>query len=154
MQIQLKNIKYHPGMSRGTPAYTADLWVNGVKTAHCRNSGDGGSDVVHPHQGFTQQDLQKVHEHFRSLPKVKKWGMLLSQSFELWCHDRVLEQDSLKLLKRKMKQNLLYVISGKVCMTPKDKPDPSKGHVVLNDIPQEEAEKIWLAYCAAEEEQV
>lgn len=47
MKLELKNIKLGPG-SEETTQFTADLYVDGKKTAHCDNSGKGGMTDIHP----------------------------------------------------------------------------------------------------------
>ena len=42
MKIEIKNIKHSPSLSEETNAFTADIYVNGVKAGSAMNRGHGG----------------------------------------------------------------------------------------------------------------
>ena len=46
-QITFKSFKHAKNMSEETNAFTADLFIDGVKAAYCKNHGTGGCNDVH-----------------------------------------------------------------------------------------------------------
>ena len=44
MKIEFRNVVRHERLSRETPCFTADLYVDGVLEAHVSNSGNGGGN--------------------------------------------------------------------------------------------------------------
>jgi hypothetical protein len=134
-------------MSHGTPAYTAELWVDGERTAHCQNDGAGGADVVQRCPPATWDTLRKVEQHCAAMPSIKRFGMVLKMSLELWCHEQVFNSQLSRKLKKKMKTHLLFVVDDKVCSVPIGAAARIKDRVVLNNLPFKEAEDIWINYC-------
>jgi hypothetical protein len=134
-------------MSHGTPAYTAELWVDGERIAHCQNSGSGGADVVQRCPPASWETLRKVEQHCAAMPSIKRFGMVLKMSLELWCHEQVFNSQLSRKLKKKMKTHLLFVVDDKVCSVPIGAAARIKDRVVLNNLPFKEAEDIWINYC-------
>ena len=56
----LKKFKYVESLSDETNCYVADLYVNGIRLASCRNDGRGG-----------KTDIQPEHEQYRLYHDVK-----------------------------------------------------------------------------------
>ena len=54
--ITLKKINVHESLSHETYAYTADIYVDGVKWATVENSGQGGCDRVYPLGNYGEID--------------------------------------------------------------------------------------------------
>ena len=54
--ITLKKINVHEGLSHETNAYTADIYVDGVKWATVENSGQGEADRVYPIGNYGEVD--------------------------------------------------------------------------------------------------
>ena len=63
--VELKAVKVYVGMSEGTTAFTATLYINGKKAAHVKNDGRGGDN----HAMFLDRELETdFHEFCKSLP--------------------------------------------------------------------------------------
>lgn len=78
MEIKLKNIKINEAFSEETTMFKADVFVDGVKTAHASNDGHGGSTWYNAYEG--KQVLLKQAEAFAlTLPSLK----FNSNTFEL-----------------------------------------------------------------------
>lgn len=69
MKIEVKNIKIAQHMSEETTAFTADVFVNGVKTAYAKNDGQGGSTFYHAYEG-KRELLEKAEAHAKTLPST------------------------------------------------------------------------------------
>lgn len=63
MNIELRNVRHSPSLSEDGYAFTADIWVDGVKAGTAANSGQGGATHVHQHE------LEKrMNAHAATLP--------------------------------------------------------------------------------------
>ena len=60
MNITLKKVKVHDGLSEETICFTADVYVDGILKAHASNRGHGGCNDIQPAKGFTHQDVQDL----------------------------------------------------------------------------------------------
>lgn len=67
MKIELKNIKVLESLSEETNCYTADLWVDGVKTASASNHGHGGCDDYRAYEGQDAR-LDAAYAWAKTLP--------------------------------------------------------------------------------------
>jgi hypothetical protein len=50
MKIELRKVAHSARLSRETAAFSADLYIDGVKRATVENDGHGGPNMVHPWQ--------------------------------------------------------------------------------------------------------
>jgi hypothetical protein len=67
MKIEVKNIKINKSFSEETICFTADVFVNGVKTAYAKNDGRGGCTWINNYEG--KAELLKQAEAFaKTLP--------------------------------------------------------------------------------------
>lgn len=67
--IEIKNIKVNLAFSEETTCFTADVFVNGVKTGYAKNDGHGGDTFINAYEG--KRDLLNEAEAFaRTLPKI------------------------------------------------------------------------------------
>ena len=164
MKIELKKIKLHKGLSEETPAYTADVYVDGVLFCHVSNQGHGGCDMEHPPKGMTNAELQgrlqllnaKIAEEFPEVPYGHGMEGSFKQTLEYICHGMVWDDDLAKTVKRDLSSKVmflktdgkLYSIKAKVDEQPrviafvKAKPDCKQ---VLNGLPIDEAVAIYKA---------
>jgi hypothetical protein len=68
MKIELKNLKVNQAFSEETTCFIADVFINGKKVAHAKNSGRGGCTDYYHYEG--QKELLKQAELFcKELPK-------------------------------------------------------------------------------------
>lgn len=110
MNIELKAVKIHKGLSQETTCYTANLYVDGKKAAECSNRGCGGPDEVH----WLNDDSRKaVLAHVAATPiKIhyvkddthvemeNTLDMFLGHLLSVWEYN--------DWLKRKLRHNLLF----------------------------------------------
>lgn len=62
MKIELKSLRISLAMSEETTAFTADVYINGVKAGYAKNQGCGGSTSTNPYEGFWTT-LQAAEKH-------------------------------------------------------------------------------------------
>jgi hypothetical protein len=140
MKIELKRISYNKRLSHETPAFAADVWVDGVKRGTVENDGNGGSDRIFPYALRAEIDA-----YAKTLPPVKAYGHTLPMDAELIFGDlldkHLLSKDLQRILKAKTvftkADGHLYERKGIGLAAPAD------AVKVLNQIPFEEALEIY-----------
>ncbi|HML65290.1 MAG TPA: hypothetical protein PKC55_10705 [Dysgonomonas sp.] len=70
MKIELKNIKHFYALTDETNAFSAKLYVDGVLTAECSDTGKGGCIDINVVKG-RERLLGKAKEYTKSLPSLK-----------------------------------------------------------------------------------
>jgi len=117
MKIELKNIKYFAAGSEETPCYNADIYVDNVKAMYVSNSGRGGADMAHLHEGFTYQDKENVDNYISEhMPTYtferydSKDTAARKQDLEYWCQTELYKFVDSRDLKRKLRTNILVLL--------------------------------------------
>ena len=139
MKIELKKIKVSASLSQETNAYTAEIWINGVKRGTVENHGQGGPDEVYP-----RELEQEINEYAKTLPKIQAYGVELVPNVDLIFGDIVEEHLLSKKLQRMLKSKTVLVKDDKVytCKgTPSSK--QTEGFVILNQLSLEDALKLF-----------
>lgn len=116
MKIELKNIKHYPKLSDETNAFTAEIYVDGIKTAQAENGGYGAETIIHEYQGKSKL-LSDVRMYCKTLPKEHSiaYDVDFEQTLDyiidkLVCED-LLKKDKLKIKKsfeKDMKKGICY----------------------------------------------
>lgn len=139
MKIELKKIKYSAALSQDSSAYSAEIWVDGVKRGTVQNQGFGGPDDVHPH---TLE--MEIIEYAKTLPPLSYFGKDLPQSLETVLGGILNRHLGEKRLKRLLTTKTVFIEDGK-CYTSKSRPKNLKeGSVVLNDLPLADAVDLFV----------
>ncbi len=81
MKIELKNLKINLTFSEETTMFQADVYVDGVKTAHAYNDGHGGCTGYDAYQG-KQELLKKAEAYALSLPPTKYGKTTIKSNLE------------------------------------------------------------------------
>lgn len=111
MKLEVKNIKHARSLSEETNAFSADLFVDGIKTANCSNRGQGGStDITSLYfeneikMKKSRELLAKAEAFAKTLPGIKSdfSKKLLSMNLEFYV-DLEIEKD---LSSAEIKRNL------------------------------------------------
>lgn len=69
MKIELRKLKIAEHMSEETTAFTAEIFIDGVRAGYAKNSGRGGNTDYHHEEG--QRDLlKKAEAHCLTLPAL------------------------------------------------------------------------------------
>ncbi len=69
MNFELRNLKINEAFSEETTCFIATLYIDGVRTAECRNDGHGGMTLIQPLPG--KRDVQQEAEAYcKTLPPI------------------------------------------------------------------------------------
>lgn len=166
--IELRGIKHSAFASQETFCYEAKLYVDGKLLAIVSNDGHGGCDNCRPVKGRTYDEIRRIEEQIKDLPKRRfpaEWGGgEYSPSLETICADLVTEWLHEKDFKRAM-QRVSYVKAdgsqkGVFQLPAKYKPTAETmaaikakcawavGCTFLHDLPLDEARKTYFANMA------
>jgi hypothetical protein len=135
MKIELRKITYNARLSEETPAFAADVYINGKKRGDVKNDGHGGPHMIHP------RDLDvELGAHAKTLPPVPSpWGGEPLQRDADWVlSDLLFEHLNTRDLTRKMKAKTMFLRGG-VLYEIKKPGVPKNADVILNDLPFEKA---------------
>lgn len=159
MKIELRKVSHSKSLSEETPAYTAQVWVDGVHFCDVSNHGQGGGDcLVRLGRGKSTDDIIALNERCKAeLPKWKsEWDNSENETdLELWCHLELGRIDLEKTVKRDLANKVLFVKpDGKLYQinTKKASVDRkveliaklrNEGHKVLNEMTLAEAVKVY-----------
>ena len=172
MKLEMKSIKHSAFASQETYCYEGVVYIDGKKSIHVRNDGVGGSDsqwTVGEKMDYSL--IKKVDDWCRK--NLPKWKMSsdgddpkeYKTTFEMWCNDQVTQFLRRKELKRFLKKEINFVedgelryctykgvrqISGVHLNHFKIKAKDRSIEVILNDLPFEDAFKIYNEHCDKE----
>lgn len=173
MNLQLKNIQYAAFASQETHCYSATLYLDGKPVAIVWNEGNGGCDSVRPVNeksvGVFADAIKKITAYFESQPE-KDTGLengdgtpfMSKDNIESWCTRQVNHWLAVKELKKATKGHIVFtkspdepgVFSAKIkAGDNKDRmaawvKSKYPAAVILNDLPVEEAIRLWDAKAA------
>lgn len=105
MKIELKNLKHFSKISNETNAFVADVYVDGIKTAHAENNGGGAETsmfaYVNQHERFNNAKLYCL-----SLPKTHSdefdfdFNTTLDYMVDKLVCDDLVKKEQIKMQKR------------------------------------------------------
>jgi hypothetical protein len=120
MKIELKSIKISEHMSEETTAFTADIFVNGVKVGYAKNHGHGGSTDYHALE-MKRDIIARAEAHCLTLPPIKYPEVKGMRAFEIPMDlenfiDQLVEDEikkkEFKKLEKKMVNSIIWGIPG------------------------------------------
>jgi hypothetical protein len=142
MKIELKNVKTSAAMSQESQAFTADVWVNGIKSGHVENQGTGGISMITPPALHN-----KIEEYTKTLPPIQAYGMDIPVNADFFISNILEKQLRSKKLTSLLKKYIVFRKSNapinKRIYTIKTRPTNTEGIIILNDIPFEEALELF-----------
>ena len=155
--ITLKSIKHMPSLSEETAAYTATIYVDGVKFAYVSNRGHGGCDEVTPCKG-TYSQIEELEGRIKATYEpyyYKGLDRKFEESLEGLCNKELDKYLFAKEWKGRLKRKIYGIKEGAIFTWPaKYKPtaqiltmmrDKFKDHVFINDMPEEKAFELIRA---------
>lgn len=111
MKIGLKNIHYSSQLSEETHAFTANLYINGIKAGVASNSGHGGNTDYHADSDKGRELIKQAEIYCKGLPpqtftmddKQYSIGMNLEHYIDKLLEDH-LQQKELQKFRRKIEK--------------------------------------------------
>lgn len=124
ISIELRSIKSHPALSRGTTAYNAKIMVDGVVLGEVSNDGNGGCDRFHPlAKGLDFREAHRLYDDAcrRVKTEMPKQNLadpgepenLIDDDMDFLCARLVGRSELLKRMRRMMKTKVLMFEKGR-----------------------------------------
>jgi hypothetical protein len=119
MKIELKKIAFYERMSEETNAFTADVYVNGIKTGYAKNDGQGGSTFIHAYEGKNLL-LHEAESYAEALPPIQVTfanhthpiKMTLDLLVDNLLEEHINKKENEKFLKKREKACLTNIVFG------------------------------------------
>lgn len=120
IKIELRKVKHLKSLSEETPAYTAQLWVDGAHFADVSNHGQGGCDEQHAPRG-SKLSGAAFHDELRKIsalvaaqyPKIdcSTFGGkgMLDRDLDTVCHELIEQQALAKSVTRDLQKKVMFV---------------------------------------------
>lgn len=169
MKFELRKITHNERLSEETNCYSADLYVDGVLTAHVGNRGHGGCDEQRPAKGKSHKDLEAIEAWIKAnMPSetvrdmvIDGKPLVIEPSLEHVCGDlltaHLIERD----IKKALAKTVCFAVPGEGSgirnykgkhaepMKAKLIEHTRKQHptaVIFNELPIAEAVRLWKEY--------
>jgi hypothetical protein len=122
MKLELRKVSHSKSLSEETPAYTAQVWIDGRHFCDVSNHGHGGCDMQYPPKGTTNSDFQPILQAMNARIKAefpaetfKSGGtdFTMEQSLESLCQKELYRLDLAKSVKRDLAKKIVFVKPGK-----------------------------------------
>jgi hypothetical protein len=117
MKIEVKNIKINNSFSEETLCFVGDLYLDGKKVGICKNDGHGGETYYQCIKTFNNEDITKMEQYCKTLPKNKFGEREYEQSLSELIDDIVYEyfnrKDKEKFQKKMEKDMLTKLVLSK-----------------------------------------
>jgi len=124
MKIELRKVSHSKSLSEETPAYSAQVWIDGSHFANVTNHGTGGPDDFSPAIGRYNDEtfwtrLKAVEEQVaKDYPPMTYTAAGETHSFpaslESVCQDLLYQRDLEKTIARDLKRKVMWQKDGKV----------------------------------------
>ncbi len=119
MKIELKKIEFYDRLSEETNAFTADIYVNGVKAGYAKNDGQGGNTWCHSYEGKSNL-LHEAETYAEALPpiqlefanKIHPTKMNLEMVVDKLFEEYITKKENQKFLKKREKACLTNIVFG------------------------------------------
>lgn len=113
--LTLKKVSHDKRLSEETPAYTAEVWADGIHICDVSNHGQGGCDMQYPAKGKTQADIDALNARIKATypvnPLIGHDGKDISYEtdLELACHLELERIGLEKTVKRDLANKIMFV---------------------------------------------
>jgi hypothetical protein len=162
-KIELRKVRESRSLSEETPAYSADIWVDGKPFCTVTNHGQGGPDMHHPFKADPRfrlrfEELEKQIAATYPADTYEAGGETHSMpcSLELLCHKELDRIATEKTVKRILATKVLWLRGDKVLQVALRKGGHTREQIVrhvrdqepgarfLHEMPIEEATKYLV----------
>ena len=122
MKLELRKVSWSKALSEETPAYSAQVWIDGKYFCDVSNHGTGGCDCQYPPKGMTNPDFQPLLAAMNARIKAEfpaetfKAGgddFTMEQSLESLCQKELYRGDLIKSVKRDLSKKVVFTKPGK-----------------------------------------
>jgi hypothetical protein len=113
MKIELKAFKYYKNFSEETNAFTANIYIDGKKTAYAKNDGRGGCTYysIASVDAETKSRLKFAEDYCKSLPKIVT--DIKTKDGTFFSYDPTLESVIDDLVTKEIQKKFLISLSGR-----------------------------------------
>lgn len=146
MKIELRKVSHYPRLSQETEAFNADIYIDGVKRGEVENDGHGGMNFIHPHTLAAEIDAYtKTLPPDPPMPGHEEYGPFAITADYLM--SKLIEEHLIKKdLQKALKKKILFLRDGKIYETKGGFINETPGLKILNNLPFDEALKLYVAY--------
>jgi hypothetical protein len=119
MKLELRKVSHSKSLSEETPAYTAQVWIDGKHFCDVSNHGHGGCDIQYPPKGMTNTAFQPLLQAMEARikaefpPETVKIGddrtFEMQPTLESLCQKELYRLDLVKAVKRDLAKKVMYV---------------------------------------------
>lgn len=114
MEIELKSVKIHKGLSEETYCYTATVLVDGVPAFHASNHGHGGADMYHPVKGYNGPSEIEINAWLKANKEpCVSHGVTMEYDLELMVGELLDDHERRKTLSRMLKTKIVVMVEHK-----------------------------------------
>jgi hypothetical protein len=125
MKLELRKVSWSKALSEETPAYSAQVWIDGRHFCDVSNHGTGGCDSQHPPKGTTGAAFYPALQAMEARIKAEfppetvdvSGGagrtFTMEQSLESLCQKELYRLDLAKSVKRDLAKKIMFVKPGK-----------------------------------------
>jgi len=114
-KIELRKVALSKTLSEETPAYTAQVWVDGVRFCDVSNHGHGGCDMQYPAKGKTHADIDALNAEIKATYPKESYDFGAGQrgeyelDLEALCHKLLDRWEIEKDVKRDLRNKIMFV---------------------------------------------
>tara|TARA_R100001377_G_C3182137_1_gene107086 strand:+ start:471 stop:995 length:525 start_codon:yes stop_codon:yes gene_type:complete len=154
LNLELKKVRIHQGLSHETLAYTATLYVNGRAAFEVENDGQGGADMQYEVKSGSALTLKQINDWckanlapliFDDFPEIRgKIKEPIPRDIEVWCHEEAERQDFHKSIKSKLARSILVKDGADIWQWSKKKRGTDRTEAILAHVAEKYPDAIVL----------
>jgi hypothetical protein len=123
MKLELRKVSWSKALSEETPAYSAQVWIDGRYFCDVSNHGQGGCDCQYPPKGMTNSDFRPLLDAMNARIKAEfpaetvdvgtADAFTMEQDLESLCQKELYRLDLAKTVKRSLAKKVMWLKDGK-----------------------------------------
>ncbi len=125
MKLELRKVSWSKALSEETPAYSAQVWIDGAHFCDVANHGTGGCDSQYPPKGMTNSAFQPLLAAMNARIKAEYPAetvdvsggagrtFTMEQDLESLCQKELYRGDLIKTVKRDLSKKVAFTKPGK-----------------------------------------
>jgi len=146
LNLELKKVRIHQGLSHETLAYTATLYVNGRAAFEVENDGQGGADMQYEVKSGSALTLKQINDWCKANLAPLTFGDYpdMPRDIEVWCHEEAERQDFHKSIKSKLARSILVKDGADIWQWSKKKRGTDRTEAILAHVAEKYPDAIVL----------